>query len=55
VPFASISVAFRLLAPPDVVLAGETYGETNEFTFDVRDSMKSAFAKALDEKRLRWR
>jgi putative IMPACT (imprinted ancient) family translation regulator len=55
VPFEMLSVAYRLVAPPDVTLTGEHYGETNEFTFDVRTSMAEAFGKTLDEKRLMWK
>jgi uncharacterized YigZ family protein len=55
VPFEMLNVVYRLVAPPDVTLIGETYGDTNEFTFDVRTSMAEAFGKALGEKRLRWR
>lgn len=52
VPFASTSVAYRLVDPPDVVLAGETFGETVHFLFDVRASRTTAFGHSLDERRL---
>lgn len=52
VPFAMLSVAYRLVEPPAVVLAGEEFGQTNVFRFDVRLSRAAAFAHALDERRL---
>lgn len=52
VPFASTSVAYRLVDPPDAVLAGENFGETNHFLFDVRVSRAAAFEHSLDERRL---
>jgi putative IMPACT (imprinted ancient) family translation regulator len=53
VPFPLLSTVYRLIAPPDVLLVGETYGEENEFTFEVRRSKAGEFAKTLVEKRLR--
>jgi len=35
-----------------VVLAGERFGETNEFEFDVRQSLVEEFLRTLREKRL---
>ena len=52
VPFAMLSVAYRLVMPPDAILAGEDFGATNAFFFDVRVSAADDFARALDEKRL---
>ena len=52
VPFAATSVAYRLVDPPSVVLAGEIFGETNHFLFDVRASHASAFGRSLGERRL---
>ncbi len=52
VPFASTSVAYRLVDPPDILLAGENFGETNHFLFDVRVSRTTAFGQSLDERRL---
>ena len=52
VPFDALGIVYRLVHPPDVVLAEEHYGEQNEFAFDVRQSMVDAFAKQLVEKRL---
>lgn len=55
VPFAALSVAYRLVDPPSVVLAEERFGESNEFFFDVRESAVDRFCGLLAEKRLRWR
>jgi uncharacterized YigZ family protein len=55
VPFSALSTLYRMVKPPDVLLAAEHFGETNEFEFDVRASMVEAFRKALDEKRLAQR
>src|SRR5207237_5286898 len=52
VPFERLSNAYRLVVPPDVVLAGEDFGERNVFAFDVRASQADAFRKMLIEKRL---
>lgn len=52
VPFASISVAYRLVDPPHIVLAGENFDETTRFLFDVRVSKATAFGHSLDERRL---
>ena len=52
VPFDSLGTAYRLVSAPDVVLAGERFGETNEFEFDVRRSMVEGFMRTLREKRL---
>lgn len=52
VPFERLSDVYRLVHPPDVVLANETYGETNVFEFDVRTSMVEGFGTTLREKRL---
>lgn len=54
VPFAVISSAYRLIAPPGVILAGEAYGETNVFTYKVRRSLVVAFGKELTEKRFEY-
>ena len=52
VPFERLSDAYRLVAPPDVVLAAEEFGERNVFAFDVRASMAEEFRRRLAEKRL---
>jgi uncharacterized YigZ family protein len=52
VPFDDLGTVYRLVNPPDVVLAEERYGEQNEFLFDVRTSMVDAFRKRLTELRL---
>jgi putative IMPACT (imprinted ancient) family translation regulator len=52
VPFARISDAYRLVAPPDVLLAGQDFGDRNVFSFDVRTSLAKGFRKEMVEKRL---
>ena len=52
VPFEALGTVYRLVSAPDVVLAAEHFGETNEFEFDVRRSMVEQFARTLREKRL---
>ncbi|MBV8517738.1 MAG: YigZ family protein [Acidobacteria bacterium] len=54
VPFDALSVVYRLVEPPHVVLAEERYGDENEFLFDVRASRVNAFAAQLTERRLRF-
>jgi uncharacterized YigZ family protein len=54
VPFDMMSVAYRLVSPPDVVLAAERFEEENVFSFDVRLSSAAAFERTLAEKRLRF-
>jgi len=52
VPFDRMSHAYRLADPPNVLLAGESFGEENEFTFRVRRGLAEEFARRLTEKRL---
>jgi uncharacterized YigZ family protein len=52
VPFEALSSVYRLVRPPDVVLASEEYGERNLFHFDVRTSLRAAFVGQLIERRL---
>lgn len=52
VPFDMLSVAYRLVKPPDVILATEQFGDENLFSFDVRRSMADRFRLDLAEKRL---
>jgi uncharacterized YigZ family protein len=52
VPFDDLGTVYRLVNPPDMVLAEERYAERNEFLFDVRTSMVEAFRKRLTELRL---
>jgi uncharacterized YigZ family protein len=52
VPFDMLSVVYRLVQPPDVVLVEELYGEQNEFVFDVRASGVEGFRARLVERRL---
>jgi uncharacterized YigZ family protein len=52
VPFDILGTVYRLVAPPDVVLVDENFGETNTFDFDVRESMAEKFGAMLTEKRI---
>jgi uncharacterized YigZ family protein len=52
VPFDRMSVVYRLLDPPDVILIAEHFGETNEFELDVRLGRVEELAKTLVEKRI---
>lgn len=54
VPFDILGTVYRFVAPPDVVLIAENFGESNTFDFDVRESMAEAFGKTLTEKRIGW-
>ena len=51
VPFSRLNDAYRLIDPPNVLLAGEEFGETNVFRFDVRVSTADNFAFMLRERR----
>jgi uncharacterized YigZ family protein len=51
-PFDALGGIYRLVSPPDVMLAEERYGEENEFFFDVRLSAVEGFRKQLGELRL---
>jgi uncharacterized YigZ family protein len=55
VPFDQLGAIYRVVAPPDIVLAGEEYGETNEFLFDVRQSAVERFTADLTAKRFEYR
>ena len=52
VPFDALGNVYRLVDPPNVVLAEERYGDENEFFFDVRESRAEEFRKRLVEWRL---
>jgi len=52
VPFDQLGVVYRLLDVPHIVLAGEHFGETNEFEIDVRLGRADEFVKMLAEKRI---
>lgn len=52
VPFDATSSVYRLVDPPDVVLAGREYREENVFAFDVRASKVEAFRARVRELRL---
>ena len=51
-PFDRMSDVYRLVAPPDVILVEEKFGETNEFAFNVRRSKRDEFVKTLAARRL---
>jgi uncharacterized YigZ family protein len=55
VPFDRLADAYRLVDPPSVVLAGEEFGERNEFAFDVRLSLRDQFTRTLAARRLTLR
>ncbi|HVR39192.1 MAG TPA: YigZ family protein [Thermoanaerobaculia bacterium] len=55
VPFDALGNIYRLIDPPNIVLAEERYGEQNEFFFDVRQSRAGDFEKRLTELRLLFR
>jgi uncharacterized YigZ family protein len=52
IPFDRLSDAYRLVSPPNVLLAGETFAEQNVFAFDVRTSQAEEFRRMLVERRL---
>jgi uncharacterized YigZ family protein len=52
VPFDSVSVIYRLLDPPHIVLKREAFGDKNVFTIDVRRSRAADVEKTLSERRL---
>jgi uncharacterized YigZ family protein len=52
VPFDQLGVVYRLLDVPHIVLAGEHFGETNEFEIDVQLGRAEEFVKLLAEKRI---
>ena len=54
VPFDMLSVVYRLVSPPNVVLIAERFADENEFDFDVRASLAAEFRKTLVERRLRF-
>lgn len=55
VPFAALSIAYRLVSPPDIILAREEFGEKNVFFFDVRRSRGEELERTLTENRLDFR
>ena len=55
VPFANVSLVYRLIDPPHVLLTGEEFGEENVYRFDVRLSRADEFARVLTEARIRFR
>jgi uncharacterized YigZ family protein len=53
VPFDAISNVYRFVDPPNVLIAGQDYGDQNVFAFDVRLSLVDTFMARLDELRLK--
>ena len=51
VPFDAMSAIYRLVDPPNIVLRGESFGEKNIFTVDVRRSRAKDFENSLTERR----
>lgn len=52
VPFEALNIVYRMVDPPNIMLAEQTFGETNEFSFDVRRSIVEGFKVRLTELRL---
>lgn len=52
VPFDALNNVYRLVHPPDVLLVEQTYGDENEFVFEVRASLIDSFTQRLTELRL---
>ena len=52
VPFHHLSTAYRLVAPPDIVLRSEEFAEKNVFRFDVRRSAVARFRAELERLQL---
>lgn len=52
VPFPRLSLVYRMIDPPHVLLEGEEYGETNVFRFRVRRSRVETFIETADQERL---
>lgn len=52
VPFDAMSNVYRMVDPPNVILAEQIFGEENAFVFDVRASAVAAFRARLVELRL---
>jgi uncharacterized YigZ family protein len=46
-PFDAMGMIYRLVKPPDVLLAQTKFGDENEFFFDVRASLADDFRKRL--------
>ena len=51
-PFSAMGTVYRLVAPPDILLAEEIFGEPNVFLLKVRISLRDRVLKELLEKRL---
>ncbi|HUO83999.1 MAG TPA: YigZ family protein, partial [Thermoanaerobaculia bacterium] len=55
VPFESIHQVFRIIAPPDIVLSSEDYGDRNRFILDIRRSRAERMLEELRERRMEAR
>jgi uncharacterized YigZ family protein len=55
VTYDDLGTLYRLVNPPDVLLAEERFGEESLFLFDVRASKADEFEHLLTEKRLVWK
>jgi len=51
-PYSLLGQIYRLVAPPDIVLVAEEFGEPNRFELNVRRSMIETIERELDEKRI---
>lgn len=54
-PFSRVSVIYRMIDPPHVILESEEYGEVNRFRFSVRRGRLESFTQAATLERLSWR
>lgn len=52
--FSQTSTVYRLISPPHIVLAEESFEEGNELQLDVRRSLVDQLKKQLDEKRVSY-
>jgi uncharacterized YigZ family protein len=52
VPFDAMNAIYRMIAPPDIVLVEQQYGESTVFTIDVRKSQVGAIEAQLMERRI---
>ena len=55
IPWEAMSLVFRMISPPDVLLVEERYEETTTFFVDVRRSRRQELEKTLIENRISFR
>jgi len=55
VPFDAFGSIYRVADPPNIILAGEEFGDENVFAFDVRRSLVEEFRRRMTELRLTLR